>query len=202
MATLKEQLQGGLTGVPDSSIQIPRPADVGNKSDMVSVPKGLLEQLMNDVQNLKTGHSEIRAKRVAHHTAKVRLLDDKYPVMGVPKVWVENQGRHDEKTFCQISYQTEEGLQVKSMPYVEFLNSTPSYIVKILKQEAHEDIKSYGMKPKRNPDPVKFSDDGKAFTPGMVEDVVRTVEYVSTVRFNDGPLASKELVIENKWLNI
>ena len=210
MPTLKNEankaLNNGATNTSDLPVE-----DTGSKKqkplgsdEMVSVPKGVLEQLLNDVQDLKTGRKQ-PVRRVFEHFASVKVIDEQYPVIGIEKTWVDNKGKPEEATMCRVKYLKDfDGLatDVKVYPYLDFLNEVNSYQVKILEQKAEQSVKNYGMIRKTNPDPIKMGDDGKAFTPGMAENIVTSVNYVSRVEFTEGALIGKTLSISNEWLNL
>ncbi len=203
----EEQTTGaGNSGKPvEEGGGVPAP-ETTKPEETVTVPKSLLEQLINDVQDLKTGRRIPKVKRVHEHTARVKVIEiseKHYPVTKILKTWVIDQGKTTEETHCQIEYKNAKGeMQKKAFVLMEFLNNNISYNVKILSQEAKEEEKFYGMVRKINADPVKMSDDGKGFTPGETESIVRSVIYTSKVKFLEGPLEGKELTIANEWLNI
>lgn len=176
------------------------------KGEMITISKGILEQLLNDVQDLKTGKRRAQPKRVVEHIATIKVVDDKYPVIEITKTWVENKGKPDEVTMCQVRIlkDIEKGeTELRAYPYLDFLNNVVGYQVKILKQEAKVDEKFYGMIRKTNPDPIKMGDTGKNFTSGETENIVKTAQYVSEVEFTEGtPLEGRKITISNNFLNI
>lgn len=170
---------------------------------MVQIDEGILTQLMNDVQDLKTGKRQVKPQRVTRHTATVKVIEDKYPVIEITKTWVENKGKPDETLWCQVAYLQGDEIKTKTYPYLDFLNNVVGYQVEIQEQKAEVKEKYLGMLRKTNPDPIKMGDTGKAFTPGETENIVRSVEYVSRVKFTEGtPLEGQEITISNNFLNI
>ncbi len=177
-----------------------------SEDGMVEIPAAIFEGMMNDIQDLKTGKRTIKPQKVSHHTAMVKLVDDKYPILEIVKTWVENKGQQNEvlQSTVKILKDLESGkTENKNFPYLDLLNNVISYKVDIIKQTAKEHVKNLGMIRKTNPDPIKFSDEAKRFAPGEVENLVKTVTYESVVKFTEGtPLAGKEITISNEFLNM
>lgn len=222
MANEKQELQQQLSNLggeysPDDSRVVLREKiatleKASGKHDdeqMVSVPSTLLRQMQQDIHNLKHGVATQPVQRITSHTARVKMHQDEYPVVGITKVWEENKGRPEQISRCTVVYLTGEKDEKKepitataNVPYLDFLNEQLSCKVEIVKQDAEEIRDVKGTKVKRNPDPKKMGDTGSDWESGVVEDVVVSVNYTSIVKFLEGPLVGEEIKIKNNWLNL
>lgn len=179
--------------------------------EMVSVPKSMLEQMQNDINALKHGTQTSQPKRITNHTARVKVLEDKWPVLSLGKTWVTKKGKEDEQTHCHVNYiknfvneKDPKNFEKDQKDYemLEFMNEVMSYKVQIIKQKMIDKSINLGLVEMSNPDPVKMGDTGKDFASGMKENIVKIQSWISDVEFLDGPLKGRRMSIDNDYLNM
>lgn len=201
------------SAVPDVSANQTESKD----GEHVTIPRSLLEQMMQDISDLKTGRTTQRPKKVVEHFARVRMLDsdseEPKPVVRIGKVWTEREigGDVSKAKIFFVKNMPELVKDASTTPEVAertvnllmFLNETPSVQVKFVEQKAVDKSKVLGEIRRSNPDPKKFGDTGKAFTPGVVENKIEIYEWESVVEFTEGVYQGARIKVKNdETLNI
>ena len=165
--------------------------------EFVQVPKKDWDGLLADMAALKNKRAPQKFKRITERTATIRFHE------GKPVVWMGNVrdikdptngklvGFFDIKTFGSDKAET--------VNYLEFLNATNYFQVKILSQKAQEVEQSGGEFIPENPDPAKIA--SKSWSSGQVESVVRSYVYTAEVEVVDGPDAGKTFTVPSTALN-
>ena len=192
---MDKELNDEITPEEDVRVELPGKVEETKESETVTVPKGVLEDLMARVSNMENGNPIQKPKRITEHHADIRLHEGK-PVLRIAKTWVENRGTEKERMLCTIEYKDGEDVKTAELNYLDFLNEAPKEKVRILSQKAQDKSLNQGMVGKR---------DTKTDNLMVGEEIsldVTIMEYISEVEFMGGELAGQKLTVNEEALNL
>ncbi len=158
---------------------------------MMQVPEAQFNQLVAEMKQLKEklDNKGIRhPKRITDHVARLREWEGEL-VVGFSPV------RSDKNKDLVWDITLGNGKSM-TVGYLKLLNEALPVQVKILKQEATVDEKIVETNFKRDPQ------HGDTPTGEMIDYVVTTVDYVSTIEVIEGTHAGEKITLNNKFINL
>lgn len=179
-----------------TSVSEGSPKAVPLSSDPVTLTRGQLESIITELESLKRGQRFEKPARVTERTARIRIHEEK------PVVWLGNvRDIFDAKQAKKIAWadvKLYEEDKIRTVGYLEFLNSANSVQVKIKSQEVTEIVTSEGSITATNPNP--YFD--KKFQSYETELTSTRHEYQATVEVLAGELKSKVFILPSTCLNL
>jgi hypothetical protein len=163
--------------------------------ELVTVPKGILDDMQKQINELRKGVTMVRPAREKNHTAFIRLVDGS-PVMKINKVWTEDRGTVAERNYIEVFDFNDKKIK---LDYLQFLNENPKVKVRIdkINEEKKEKVVDY-INPS-NPNPT--FDKGWS-SPGEVPMVETYSIFDYDVTILEGDLEGKSFNINSSCLNI
>lgn len=160
---------------------------------------------MMHAQAKSSGQAVPKIPKERQYTARVAFLDDKLPIVAYSGVKLRKvEGKEVE--FLLVGVMQADGkVKESEVPYLQFMERAPRYLATIVAKTKRKETLHQGPVPVRHltipRDPLKIGDDGGQVTPHWVDLEHEFDVTTCTVRFAEGPMSGKELVINAEALN-